>query len=100
MELQTRYPAIAIFPQQLRIVAINHGQRFEQVAAHLGEAARRHRRTRRRAWAGAVPAPGVVCICARQVARQRVAHLDRRRQLLSAVFEDLRQVLACVPGGR
>ena len=34
---------------------------------------------------------------ARQVARQGVAHLDRRRQLLGAVLEDLGQVLARVP---
>ena len=34
---------------------------------------------------------------AREVARQRIAHLDRRRQLLGAMLEDPGQVLARVP---
>ena len=76
------------------IVAIDHGQRFEQVAAQLGEAI----------VDVDEPPPGMGQAVrqdrlqlARQVARQRIAHLDRRRQLLGAVLEDLRQVLARVP---
>ena len=93
MELQTRLGRQLTLPRH-GVVAIDHGQRFEQVATRLGEAI----------VDVDEPPPGMGQAVrqdrlqlARQVARQGVAHLDRRRQLLGAVLEDLGQVLARVP---
>ena len=93
MELQTGLGRQPTLPRH-GIVAIDHGQRFEQVAARLGEAI----------VDVDEPPPGMGQAVrqdrlqlARQVARQGIAHLDRRRQLLGAVLEDLGQVLARVP---
>ena len=93
MEPQTRLGRQLTLPRH-GIVAIDHGQRFEQVAARLGKAI---------VDVDELP-PGMGQAVrqdrlqlARQVARQRIAHLDRRRQLLGAVLEHLRQVLARVP---
>ena len=93
MELQPRLGRQPTLPRH-GIVAIDHGQRFEQVAARLGKAI---------VDVDELP-PGMGQAMgqdrlqlARQVARQGIAHLDRRRQLLGAVLEDLGQVLARVP---
>ena len=93
MELQTRLGRQPTLPRD-GIVAIDHGQRFEEVAARLGKAI----------VDVDEPPPGMGQAMrqdrlqlARQVAREGIAHLDRRRQLLGAVLEDLGQVLARVP---
>ncbi len=93
MKPQTRLGRQPTLPRD-GVVAIDHGQRFEQVATRLGKAIVDIDE----------PPPGMGQAMrqdrpqlARQVARQGVAHLDRRRQLLGAVLEDLGQVLARVP---
>jgi len=76
------------------VVVIDHGQRFEEVATRLGktivdvdESPPGMRQAMRQ------DRPQL----ARQVAREGIAHLDRRRQRLGAVLEDPGQVLARVP---
>ena len=93
MELQPRLGRQPSLPGH-GIVAVDHGQRFEQVAARLGKAIV-HVHELPPGMGQAVGHDRLQL--ARQVARQGIAHLDRRRQLRRAVLEHLGQVLARVP---
>ncbi|HEY7309258.1 MAG TPA: hypothetical protein VH643_07885 [Gemmataceae bacterium] len=93
MELQARLGR-QLPPPSEGIVAVHHGEGFEQVAARLGEAI---------VDVHELP-PGMRQAMgqdrlqlARQVARQGIAHLDRRRQFRGAELEHRGQVLAGVP---
>ncbi len=104
VQLLHRRPALLLMPLQPRsgdswrlpgdgIVAVNHGERFEQVAALLRKTI---------VHVDELP-PGMGQAVgqdrlqfARQVARQGIAHLDRRRQLRSTELEHPGQILTRV----
>ena len=90
MKLETCLGRQLMLPRD-GIIVINHGQRFEEEEARLGKTivdidksppgmgqAMRQDRLQ----------------LVRQVTREGITHLDRRRQQIDAVFEDLREVFA------
>ena len=93
MPLQPRLGRELTFPGD-GIVAVNHREGFQKIAARLGKTI---------VHVHELP-PGVGQAIrqdrlqlARQVARQGIAHLDRRRQLRGTVLEHLGQILTRVP---